>query len=287
MGRKGSSRKDAIGKWSENKLQLLEKYLTAYSIIMNRQKQKWLRSYHYIDAFAGSGKPKAKDEERFIAGSPLRALQCDPPFDNYWFIELSPWRVAKLQELKKQFPLLKVDILECECNELLCKKIITQVTYASKQRGLVFLDPYGLQVEWETVKALAKTNTFDVFVNFPLGAITRLLKRDEPPTGQTAELSNKVLGRTDWIQAIYRRSPQLHLFGESVIVRDVIRAEWLARLYSDQIGNLFPYVSKPVIMTNSKNSPLYALFLVSHNKTAVKIVNNLFGSFERLRELRR
>jgi three-Cys-motif partner protein len=287
MVKRGSISKDAIGRWSEDKLRLLEKYLKAYAKIMNGQKQTWLESYHYIDAFAGSGKPKAKDEERYVAGSPLRALQCDPPFDYYSFIELSSWRVAQLQQLKMRFPLLKIDILEGDCNELLSKKIVPKITYASKQRGLVFLDPYGLQVEWETVKALAKANTFDVFVNFPLGAVTRLLKRDEPPTGQTADLLNKVLGSTDWIQAIYRPSPQLPLFGEPIVVRDVMRAEWLARLYSDQIGKLFPYVSKPVIMTNSKKSPLYALFLVSHNKTGVKIVNDVFGSFERLRELGR
>ena len=287
MSKQGSSSKDAIGRWSEDKLQLLEKYLKVYSKIMNKQKQTWLKFYYYIDAFAGSGKPRAKDEERYVAGSPLRALQCDPPFDYYSFIELSSWRVVQLLELKKQFPLLKVDILEGDCNELLCKKIVPQITYASKQRGLVFLDPYGLQVEWETVKALAKANTFDVFVNFPLGAITRLLKRDEPPTGQAAALIDKVLGSSDWIHTIYKPSPQLSLFGDEKVERDVMRAEWLARLYSDKMSELFHYVSKPVIMKNTNNAPLYALFLVSQNKTAVKIVNNGFGAFERLRELGR
>jgi three-Cys-motif partner protein len=54
---------------------------------MNNQKKTWLRAYHYIDAFAGSGKALAKDAERYIVGSPVRALQCEPPFDGYWFIE--------------------------------------------------------------------------------------------------------------------------------------------------------------------------------------------------------
>jgi len=287
MSKQDPSRKDAIGRWSEDKLQLLDKYLNAYSIIMNKQKQRWLKSYHYIDAFAGSGKPRAKDEERYVAGSPLRALQCDPPFDYYWFIELSTWRVNKLQSLKNQFPNLKIFIHKGDCNDFLRNKIVQQVTYPSKQRGLVFLDPYGLQVEWETIKSLSKANTFDVFVNFPLGAITRLLKRDEPPTGQTAALIDKVLGSSNWIQTIYKPSPQLSLFGDEKVERDVMRAEWLARLYSDKMSNLFSYVSKAVIIRNTKNSPLYALFLVSQNKTAVKVVNNVFGAFERLRELGR
>jgi three-Cys-motif partner protein len=287
MNPKKHGPEDLIGKWSEEKLQLFEKYLRAYANIMNNQKKIWLKAYHYIDAFAGSGQSRAKDEERYVEGSPLRALQCKPPFDGYWFIELSPWRVERLQTLRKEFPDLQINIHPGDCNEILGHEIVPKITYASKQRGLVFLDPYGLQVTWEAVTALAKAKTFDVFVNFPLMAVTRLLRRNEPPKGEVAELLSKVMGSADWVQVIYRPSDQLSLFGEQLVIRDIMRAEWLARVYADQIGKLFPFVSKPVIMTNSKNVPLYSLFLASHNKTAAKIANDIFGRHERLREVGR
>jgi len=280
-------RKDIIGRWSEEKLGLLEKYLRAYAVIMSKQKQRWLKAFHYVDAFAGSGQPKAKDEERYIAGSPLRALQCEPRFDGHWFVELLPWRAKSLQALQSQFPDRRVEIRQGDCNAILREEIIPQITYASRQRGLVFLDPYGLQVDWETVKALAQAKTFDVFVNFPLMGVTRLLRRDEPPKGQVRALLNRVMGSSNWVEKIYRPAAQLSLFGETLVVRDVIRAEWLARVYADQMGVLFPYVSKPVIMTNSRNTALYALFLASHNQTAVRIVNEIFERYERLREVGR
>jgi len=44
-----------IGAWSKDKLELLKKYLLAYSKIMNKQKAKWLKACHYIDAFAEPG----------------------------------------------------------------------------------------------------------------------------------------------------------------------------------------------------------------------------------------
>ena len=281
MGRK----EDVIGRWSEEKLGLLEKYLKAYARIMNSQKRKWLKAFHYIDAFAGSGQARVKDEERYIEGSPLRALQCDPPFDCYWFIELSPQRVEELKSLQSQFPNRKVIIRRGDCNRILCEEVIPQITRKSKQRALIFLDPYGLQVEWTTVEALARAKTFDVFVNFPLMAVTRILKRDEPPTGWRMNLLKKVMGDDSWVGKIY--SNQLTLFGEVLRVRDVMRAEWLARIYADQVSNIFKFVSKPVIMTNSKNAPLYALFLASHNPTAVKIVNDIFNRYVRLREVGR
>jgi three-Cys-motif partner protein len=253
---------------------------------MNKQKESWLKAYHYVDAFAGSGKPKAKDQERYIAGSPLRALQCQPPFDRYWFIELSSIRVSQLRSLKNQFKHLDIKIRKGDCNEILCNRVVPKITYKSNQRGLVFLDPYGLEVEWETIKGLARAKTFDVFVNFPLGGVTRLLKRDEPPKGGTKALLNKVIGSTDWVDALYKPSPQLSLFGEENIGRDVVRAEWLASLYSARVSQLFNYVSKPVIMRNSKKAPLYALFLASHKEAAVGIINDVFGKFEQVRELR-
>jgi len=279
---------DTIGKWSEEKLELLHKYLSAYALIMNSQKKTWLKAYHYIDAFAGAGKALAKDAERYIEGSPVRAVQCEPPFDGYWFIERSPWRVGQLQALQRQFPQRKITIQPGNCNEILRNIIVPEVNYSSRQRGLVFLDPYGLQVEWETVQLLAKTRTFDVFVNFSLMAVIRLLKLNEPPKGQVATLLGKIMGNMDWVQEIYRPPAQLSLFGDQPLtVRDVIRAEWLARLYVDQVGTLFPFVSKPVIMTNSRNAPLYTLFLASHNRRGVEIANDIFKRYERLRELGR
>jgi len=99
------ARIDTIGKWSEEKLDLLQKYLSAYASIMSKQKKTWLKAYHYVDAFANSGQALAKgeDEERYIKGSPVRALQCEPPFDNYWFIERSLLRVKQLHALRERF----------------------------------------------------------------------------------------------------------------------------------------------------------------------------------------
>lgn len=297
-------KEDAIGRWSEEKLDLLGNYLQAYSIIMNKQKSRWLRAYHYIDAFAGSGKPKSKDKDRFIEGllglgkprakaedryidgSPLKALQTEPPFDFYWFMEISPWRIGKLQQLQGQFPQRRMEIKRGDCNAILRQEIIPQVSLASKQRGLVFLDPKGLEVEWETIRALAQARTFDIFVNFSVMGITRLLKRDEPPSEKVRSIINRVMGTDGWVQEIYRTARLTPFFGEPPIRRRVMQSEWLARLYANQMSKLFEFVSEPLIMTNTRNAPLYALFLASHNATAVKIMNDIFNrSLRRLREL--
>jgi len=290
MSRLGSEGEDIIGRWSEEKLDLLAKYLKAYSVIMNEQKKSWLRAYYYIDAFAGSVRPRAKeDEQRYIDGSPLRALQTEPRFDGYWFVDVSPRRIERIQGLREEFPDCVIDVRRGNCNEVLCNEIVPQLPYSSKQRAFVFLDPYGLQVDWETVRELANTRTCDIFVNFSVMGVTRLLPRDQNPESEVVEQLSKVMGSTDWISQIYQEpeSTQLPLFGdpeEPTVSRDTIKSEWLAGLYTEQLRSLFPHVSRPVLMRNSTNSVLYALCLASHNQTAIRITNDIFNRHERLRD---
>jgi three-Cys-motif partner protein len=289
MSRLGSEGEDIIGHWSEEKLDLLSKYLKAYSVIMNEQKKSWLRSYYYIDAFAGSVRPRAKeDEQRYIDGSPLRALQTEPKFDAYWFIDVSPRRVERVEGLREEFPDCVIEIHQGNCNEILCNQIVSRIPHTSKQRAFVFLDPYGLQVDWETVRELASTRTCDIFVNFSVMGVTRLLPRDQMPEPEVVEQLSKVMGSTDWITQIYQTPVeyQLDLFGnqEPIASRETIRAEWLASLYTQQLSNLFPHVSRPVLMKNSTNSVLYALCLASHKQTAIRITNDIFNRYDRLRQ---
>jgi three-Cys-motif partner protein len=298
MSRFGGEGEDIIGRWSEEKLDLLAQYLQAYSAIMNNQKtpsnptgRPWLRAYYYIDAFAGSVRPRAKeDEQRYIDGSPLRALQTDPRFDGYWFIDVSPRRIARIEKLREEFPDCVIEIRQGNCNEILCNEVVPRLSPTSLQRALIFLDPYGLQVDWETVRELASTKTCDIFVNFSVMGVTRLLPRDQNPEPEVVEQLSKVMGSTNWITQIYQESPgiQLDIFGnltEPTVSRDTIQAEWLASLYTEQLRLLFPHVSRPVLMRNSTNSVLYALCLASHNQTAIKITNEIFNRYERLRGL--
>lgn len=195
-----------------------------------------------------------------------------------------------MQELREEFPDRVIDVRQGNCNDVLCNDIVPQLPYSSRQRAFVFLDPYGLQVDWETVRELANTRTCDIFVNFSLMGVTRLLPRDQNPDSEVIERLNKVMGSTNWITQIYRKSSeiQLDIFGnptESIPTRDTIQAEWLASLYTEQLRGLFSHVSRPVLMRNSTNSVLYALCLASHNQTAIKITNEIFDRYERLRNL--
>jgi hypothetical protein len=102
------------GKWTTEKLNLIRKYLKAYSTIMNKKKF----NFAYIDAFAGSGyyrkidnhnrslfMPEFGSEEKlFLDGSARIALGVTPSFQQYIFIEKDKNRVNNLEKLKDEFP---------------------------------------------------------------------------------------------------------------------------------------------------------------------------------------
>jgi three-Cys-motif partner protein len=284
----------SVGKWAKDKLDLLEKYLRAYVRIMSSQVNKqWLKGgFHYIDAFAGAGYAWSREERSLIEGSPKRALQVEPAFWSYHFIEISSERVKLLKKLKDEFPDKTVKIYPEEANIVLCKKLVPRLRSIGEPiRAFIFLDPYGLQVEWETIEflgALKGKVQVDIFVNFPLMGIHRAaLPSKRRPSEKETALLKKVIGGEEVEQVInevYTEHPTL--FPDIKEVEKLsLGAEWLAEIYRDRLLSVFPYTSNAVVMKNSKNAPLYALMLASHNKTAVNIMNSIFEKYECIRAM--
>lgn len=271
--------------WSRDKLDLLSKYLGAYARIMQVQKAKWLQSFAYVDAFANAGVYQDAETAELVSGSPIVALGSQPPFDEYWFIEKSAERLDRLRELvTTAAPGSKSRFSQGDANRVLQDEVSTTFRRENYNRAFVFLDPYGLQIEWLTVEALAETRAVDIFVNFPIMAINRLLDRDRAPDMQRRALIETRMGPADWLDLVYRS--QLDLFGDEHTGRGPLSAVDVAQRYIANLSKLFGYVSDPVVMRNSQNAPLYALVLASHNPTAVKIMNEIFARYEQLRFLR-
>ena len=109
------------------------------------------------------------------------ALQIERPFSDYVFIELNKERVKQLKQLAleagKNGP--KVHVRQRDCNEYLTEFLHESRGRWRNWRGVIFLDPFGMQVPWSTIAEIGKTGAIEVFINFPVGmAIQRLLKKN-------------------------------------------------------------------------------------------------------------
>jgi three-Cys-motif partner protein len=88
---------DEVGYWSELKLEIVEKYGSAYTNAFS-QRGRGLKKY-YIDGFSGAGAHIAKRTGKQIEGSPARALSIKPPFDGFYFIDIDPEKTRYLERL--------------------------------------------------------------------------------------------------------------------------------------------------------------------------------------------
>lgn len=278
-----SEKIDKIGKWSEDKLDLLKKYLEAYAKIM--ENQPWCKGFYYIDAFAGTGKPRVKDEERFIDGSPIRALTVKYPFSKYFFIEKSRWRIKKLESLEEKFSNLKIEIIKGDCNKILLN-FIPELGYKSFRRALVFLDPFGMNLDWNIIKQLASVQTIEIFLNLPLMAMNRacLMNNPDKLTKEKIEQMNKLWGSEEWQSLKYVELPTL--FGNKQKIKKDVNAKKISDSFVKRLKSVFSYVSLPLIMKNSNNAPLYCLIFAGHNEKGKDIIESIFGKFEKLKNLK-
>jgi three-Cys-motif partner protein len=270
---------DTIGRWSLEKLDLLRKYLQAYVTVL--KKQGFIKGYEYIDGFAGTGRPKARDEQRYVEGSPRVALGLSTPFTRYHFIEISDWRIKKIEAMKRDFPDREIEIYQGDCNEMLCGRIIPSLSYSSYKRAIAFLDPFGMSLEWDTLKTIASTKTIEVFVNFPVMDINRNVRRKDE--SRIPEESRERMDRfwgPGWEGEIFE--VQRDLFDEEKTVLKPQSAKDLGYRYQRRLLEIFKYCTIPVVLRNSINAPLYCLIFAGHNETGKNIAEDIFGKFERM-----
>jgi three-Cys-motif partner protein len=153
---------DEVGEWSELKLEILRKYAVAYTTILRRNGLRPI----YIDGFAGAGQHVSRRTKELIPGSPLNALNVDPPFEEFYLVDLQQERVDNLQKLTADKK--NVHVYGGNSNALLISEIFPRIRYKEYKRALCVLDPYGLHLDWNVIKAAAESNTIEIFLNFPL-----------------------------------------------------------------------------------------------------------------------
>jgi len=268
---------EAIGVWTEIKLQIIREYASAYTTIL--KEKPWCRGYVYIDAFAGPGEFISKaDRERMISGSPVNALDIQNKFNEYHFIDIDTSKIEQLQRLVAGRPESKtIHFHVGDANTILRDKILLNFSYESFKRALCILDPYGIDIEWATIESIGKARTMDVFLNFPLMDINRnaalkILEASNPEVG--ARLT-KIWGDESWKTLAYVEQSQL--FSPSVLIKKGDGNETLKRGFRGRLKKVagFEFVPEPIQMTNTVGGPLYFLFFASHQPVAQGIAEDI------------
>lgn len=279
------------GDWTQEKLTRVSSYLVAYTTALKNVNFNLV----YIDAFAGTGyrnmksednhrlmfpDQAGKDAEAFHDGSARIALQAVPRFSKYYFIEQDGEKCAELAKLKLAFPEQASDIIVVNGDANAAIQEICKVPWKRQNlRGVLFLDPFGMNVSWETIKAVARTEAIDMWYLFPLGmGVNRLLRKDgNIPDGWKKRLDN-IFGNSDWESMFYKKDVIPSLFGDEEVVTKVVDFQQIADYFVKRLSTIFAGVAtKPLPLFNSRNNPLYLLCFACGNKNGTPIALRIAG----------
>jgi three-Cys-motif partner protein len=289
------------GSWTDIKLTCLRKYLEAYRhVFVQNEKARFFTTW-FVDAFAGTGSRidssttselslfddvyQDVDTARYRDGSATIASGLAEPFDQYLFIEKSNTRLSELSErLKEEHPQLvpRCSFEHGDANNVL-KRWCRERNW-SKDRAVVFLDPYGMQVEWSTIEVLAGTKAVDLWYLFPLGVgVSRLLKSSGDIEESWKARLDSVLGTREWRERFYQiddRQPDLFGGTHETIHRTATPSS-IEEFIRERLVSCFEGVAKGLMLYNSKSSPMYLLCFAAANKrgapTAIKIAQSILG----------
>lgn len=298
------NRDKKVGPWAEDKLSCLEKYLAEYTRILRNQ-ARWCKGFYYVDAFAGRGlseirrresstsdeyhlglagySPQSDEEAEYIRGSTLRALDLDNPFTGYLFIDNDPDRIVRLKKLERDHPRKNlIRVKEGDANKILTTSLVHNPDIDwSNHRAVVFLDPFGMQVPWATIQALASTKAIEVFINFPVGTtLQRLLPKSGKFSSESRHKLDDYFGTIEWWDILYRK--RATLFGSKIEkVSDSGRV--LVTWYAERLRSIFGYVASPRLIRNPSGGHLYYLIFAGPNETGAKIADHIMKQGEAIK----
>ncbi|GAB5460945.1 three-Cys-motif partner protein TcmP [Hoeflea alexandrii] len=289
---------------TERKLACLRDYLTAYSTALKAKNFTRI----YIDAFAGTGsrtetravlpffdQSEPKVEEVTTPGSATIALDVKPPFHSILLIEKDPQKAAVLRKLVATHSHGRAHVREGDANEIvqrLCRKYDWQ---REGRRGVIFLDPFGMEVCWETVEAIAKTEALDCWYFFPLSGLYRNAPKDPNRLDQSKiDAISRVFGsdkwRTEWYQGV---DDQYDLLGEPInFERRMASVDRIEMWVQKHLESVFKgAVLKPLRLNHPGGAPMASLFFAVANPSpaavgpATRIANHILkvGSSSQVR----
>lgn len=280
------------GDWTEIKLAAIEAYSSSFVRAIGQRFDLW-----YIDPFAGTGTRTVRTKvsaffdlepesilEREFPGSAARALNLSPPFHHYRFGDLKPEHARSLRCLVERYPDRDAKVIEGDGNQFIQQEFrrsrwLQSGFQLGGPRAMVFLDPYGLEVQWDTLRALAECRKADVWLLANLsGALRQLAHRYERIDASKQASLAEVFGAADWVSEFYKPAQANDLLGliDTPPARSATKRE-VAAFHRCCLQGLFAYVSEPLPLRVKNMEDFFLLYCMSNSpsKRAIDVIHRI------------
>ena len=256
-----------IGIWGLQKYKLLGDYC---NIFTSGMKNNW-EQLIYIDLFAGAGFARIKNDGKILMTSALIAASIPHKFTKYIVSEFDNEKLGALQKRISSFNSdLNIAYVEGDSNKN-ADVIVDHIPKEGNALRFCFVDPFSLNLEFETIQKIAAVGKVDFLI---LLALSMDGKRNFHNYVQ--DESNKIdkfIGNSAWRDPFKKgHLPQ----------KDFIK--FLADEYDKNMSKL-GYVVNPALKYQVKNDeanlPLYYLAFYSKNERG----NDFYKKIEKYQSL--
>jgi three-Cys-motif partner protein len=265
------------------KLETVFDYLNFYTNALKNKPSPTSRfQLKYLDAFAGSGAIELSDAEalpllggtedfdQVVEGSARRALQVINPFSHYVFSDVNRKNIMELESLKQEFPDLadRIKITREDANKVVhnfCRDL------RPMDRAVVFLDPYGNQVSFETLRVIANTKKIDLWYLFPSWwGVERQISGEGKITEESGRSLDRLFGTFDWRDEVIANKQEVDLFGVRDIPEKIATVDSVTRYMIKRMKTIFGEgVSEKWLPLGRNGQPGYSLIFACANKSDV------------------
>jgi three-Cys-motif partner protein len=258
-----------VGAWGEKKYKLVGGYCDIFTTGM---RYKWGKLV-YIDLFSGSGYARIKDTNKIVKSSALISLSIPNKFDKYIFCEADEDKLNALKSrVEREFPNIDVEYVLGDSNENI-SKIVSIVSKHTDTQGILrfcFVDPFSLNLKFETIDKLSRVGKIDFLILLAL-----LMDANRNFVYYVEENSKKIddfIGDTNW---------RIPFKNGDVRSEDFIK--FLSDKYDANMKNLgyVEPVDKHRVKIDNKNIPLYYLAFYSKNPRG----NDFFKKVEKYQSI--
>ena len=270
---------DFGGEWTELKLETISAYSKFFVGAIGRLFDLW-----YVDPFAGTGQRTATEWsgglfeaepisqiEREYPGSAARALGQIPPFTHLRLGDSSRKHYKALTKLRDLYPDRDVEVVHGDANKFI-QTFFSQSAWTSDDfsygtsRALVFLDPYGMEVKWETLRVLAKSRKADVWFLANMKAATQQLSHSHDGLDDNKRNALcEYFGTDGWEERFYLPSQGQGLLGMMESRRRSADRREIAAFHRECLKTLFAYVSDPLPLKVGAIDDYFLLYCMSNN----------------------
>ncbi len=182
------------------------------------------------------------DTDQIIVGSAVRALGVEPPFHRYLFNDVKRSNVDALKKaVEDKFTHLKerVEITQMDANRMLQEMCLSYNW--RNTRAVVFIDPFGLQIDYKVLQMLGQTKAVDLWYLVPVFAMYRQVSGKGQINPDGGPRVDAALGTAAWrdVAVVHEEGP-IDLFNQPHLrSKRAVDVAWFEKIAKSRIGEAF------------------------------------------------